>query len=640
MSHPHAADEAAAVDDWPPHAPETFQEVDRLGRVATGLLALVTVAHLFSTWSDWKTYGVVHKYLGGLPGVDDAALDRADSIARLTSVPFLLVSVAAAVVFVLWVWRARLNSEVFCQADHRHSHGWVIGGWICPGVNLVYPKRILDDVWVASDPATPVWAEDLQRHRRTVITTAWWTCWAGAMILDIALRRVLMWVDPTVPVLRAIAVASTVSLILTAVSTGLAAAIIRKLSAMQTTRPWAPWWDQREGSEQSAAATYSEDRTGGRSNAGRHGHRTDVAPADLAAQAARPRPVPAPVTRPVAPVVPLRPEPAAEPLVARREEPSESYVSAAASLSLQSSPPLNTPVGWGAAEQQSQQDEEQPVWSPFSSVVAEWQDEIDSTSAASYSSEPTYAEPAYAAADRYAPDPNAGWDTDLPTAPRPVEEFAAADRSWSGSAEASRYRYEPAEEQRPAPALPAAPVLPPSPPRLSVVPPLGARPAPSAPPADNRPGYGSDIPDFTMPAARRARTPDYLSPSAPIPAPAPAPRLVAPPAPAPDPLSTPAPLPTPPAPLPTVASAALLSSALPPGPPPAPPAPRPQTSAGSHGNHAAAGRGAAPAGPASSGPTPSGRHAAPSANQQSPGGSAPAPTPRTHPRRRWAAGPG
>ena len=244
MSHPHAADDAAAVDDWPPHAPETFQEVDRLGRVATGLLALVTVAHLGSTWSDWKTYGVVHKYLGGLPGVDDAALNRADSIARMTSVPFLLVSVAAAVVFVLWVWRARLNSEVFCQADHRHSHGWVIGGWICPGVNLVYPKRILDDVWVASDPATPVWAEDLQRHRRTVITTAWWTCWVTAMILDVALRRVLMWVDPTVPVLRAIAVASTVSLILTALSTGLAAAIIRRVSAMQTTRPWVPWWDQ------------------------------------------------------------------------------------------------------------------------------------------------------------------------------------------------------------------------------------------------------------------------------------------------------------------------------------------------------------------------------------------------------------
>ena len=127
MSHPQAL--LTAVDDqeeWQPHAAEEFQQVGTVGKIAIGLLGASTVTHLLSTWSDWNTYSVVHRYLGGMPNVDDADLNRADAIAKVTAIPNVVVSVAAAVVFVIWLWRARVNSEVFCQADHRRSHGWVL----------------------------------------------------------------------------------------------------------------------------------------------------------------------------------------------------------------------------------------------------------------------------------------------------------------------------------------------------------------------------------------------------------------------------------------------------------------------------------------------------------------------------------
>ncbi|HYU84553.1 MAG TPA: DUF4328 domain-containing protein, partial [Kribbellaceae bacterium] len=122
--------------------PEEFNSLGPIGKLAIGLLGISTVTHLASTISDWHTYQVVRDYLGGKPNVEDAALNTADNIARLTSIPNVICSVAAAVVFVLWLWRARLNSEVFCRADHRHSHAWVLTSWICPGPNLVYPKQI------------------------------------------------------------------------------------------------------------------------------------------------------------------------------------------------------------------------------------------------------------------------------------------------------------------------------------------------------------------------------------------------------------------------------------------------------------------------------------------------------------------
>ncbi|WP_020386687.1 DUF4328 domain-containing protein [Kribbella catacumbae] len=248
MSHPQRAVLSAVEekDEWQPHAAEEFQQVGTVGKIAIGLLGASTVTHLLCTWSDWNTYGVVHTYLGGGPNVDDADLNRADSISRITSIPNVAISVAAAVVFVIWLWRVRVNSEVFCQADHRRSHGWVLASWFCPGPNLIYPKQIVDDIWLASDPKTPVYADDLRRLRKPLLTNVWWVAWVGALVFDVVIRRALMWMEATVGSLRGIALAGTASLALTAVSAVAATLIIRKINTMQTSREWMPWWDQRE----------------------------------------------------------------------------------------------------------------------------------------------------------------------------------------------------------------------------------------------------------------------------------------------------------------------------------------------------------------------------------------------------------
>jgi hypothetical protein len=242
-------------EEWQPHAAEEFQQVGTVGKIAIGLLGASTLTHLLSTWSDWNTYSVVNRYLGGMPNVDDADLNRADAIAKVTAVPNVVISVAAAVVFVIWLWRARVNSEVFCQADHRRSHGWVLASWFVPGPNLWYPKQIVDDVWLASDPKTPVYADDLRRFRTPSLTSVWWVTWVGALAFDVVVRRFLMWMEATVGSLRGIALAGTASLLLTAASAVAATLVIRKINAMQTNREWIPWWDQR-GPKLTAVPSY------------------------------------------------------------------------------------------------------------------------------------------------------------------------------------------------------------------------------------------------------------------------------------------------------------------------------------------------------------------------------------------------
>lgn len=44
----------------------------------------------------------------------------------------LALQFAGAVVFLIWLWRARRNAETLFAGRHRLSIGWVIGAWVCP----------------------------------------------------------------------------------------------------------------------------------------------------------------------------------------------------------------------------------------------------------------------------------------------------------------------------------------------------------------------------------------------------------------------------------------------------------------------------------------------------------------------------
>lgn len=90
--------------------------------------------------SEWYTYKVVKDYVEG-PVKDLGGLDRADEVVFLADRGWMLALLAAGVVFIVWLWRARGNAELFCYGQHRRSRGWVIGGWFCPVVNFWFPSR-------------------------------------------------------------------------------------------------------------------------------------------------------------------------------------------------------------------------------------------------------------------------------------------------------------------------------------------------------------------------------------------------------------------------------------------------------------------------------------------------------------------
>ncbi|GAA3227428.1 DUF4328 domain-containing protein [Nonomuraea helvata] len=109
---------------------------------------------------------------GGRPqGADAEAV-----VGAVTAFAVLLMlvagtSIAAAAAYVTWLVRAR-------QANDRSAtSGPVAAAWLIPGVNLVAPVVLLDEVWHGTRPPAG------RRGRWVAMLAAWWLTWLATLAL-------------------------------------------------------------------------------------------------------------------------------------------------------------------------------------------------------------------------------------------------------------------------------------------------------------------------------------------------------------------------------------------------------------------------------------------------------------------------
>ncbi|MEV6809534.1 DUF4328 domain-containing protein [Streptomyces sp. NPDC051132] len=146
-----------------------------LGRATALLLGLVIATDLFACYADLLTVDVAGDLADGAAGTGvTGRAEHADTLYHAAGVAQGVALVATMVVYLCWLWRVRVNAEVFDASRHRMRRGWTIGGWFCPVVNLWFPRRIVADTWDASAP----WGT---RSGHTPVN-AWWTLWLIGLV--------------------------------------------------------------------------------------------------------------------------------------------------------------------------------------------------------------------------------------------------------------------------------------------------------------------------------------------------------------------------------------------------------------------------------------------------------------------------
>lgn len=240
-----------------------FKPLRTLSIATMVLIGLTTVATCIQVALVWSSYANFETDLADavnnddMGGLNDAIVGTVANglISNLTSLLWL----TTGVVFLVWLWQARENTQVLSPTvRHRLAKGWALGGWFCPAVQLWFPMVVVDDVWRASaGPARPGVAE-APRGRAAIF--GWWAAWAGYWLfvvvgIPVAIVVMIGWFanlveasndgqaidevaarNDMVQFLRLLSIGSVVAAVLMVVAGILLCLVIWRISRMQDAR--------------------------------------------------------------------------------------------------------------------------------------------------------------------------------------------------------------------------------------------------------------------------------------------------------------------------------------------------------------------------------------------------------------------
>lgn len=169
-----------AATTWPPARayPYSRSGVHVLGRWTQGLLfatgALFAMTALVGL-NAWRVYG---DFVGGAT-TTTASVSADDGYWGMVGLSYL-VMLAAAVVFVVWMYRYWGQLRAVRGSASRHGRGWTIGGWVIPVANLWIPKQMMDDYWRHSGTSAPRGLKEPV----SPLLHLWWAAWLVGAVLQ------------------------------------------------------------------------------------------------------------------------------------------------------------------------------------------------------------------------------------------------------------------------------------------------------------------------------------------------------------------------------------------------------------------------------------------------------------------------
>jgi hypothetical protein len=132
-------------------------------KVVFGLMIAVSAV---AALSDLLEILLLDRLIAG-ENVSDSELDNNDIRQGVAGLAQFGAWIACVVIFIMWMFRAYKNVDAVARGARRYDHGWAIGAWFVPILNLFRPKQIINDIWRAggNQPEPPA------------LLAVWWVMW-------------------------------------------------------------------------------------------------------------------------------------------------------------------------------------------------------------------------------------------------------------------------------------------------------------------------------------------------------------------------------------------------------------------------------------------------------------------------------
>lgn len=159
----------------PPAGAPRWRSLHGLRTALTWLLALNGVASAVMIAAIVNRIGVIDDLTTGSEGFSIAnRAQDADDFATAAGGAAILLTLATAVCFIIWMWRAAKNNEALGRNEPRLTAAWAIAGWLIPLANFVIPVLVMQDLWRGSDPTVPRNDHRWKIGPRSALVGWWW----------------------------------------------------------------------------------------------------------------------------------------------------------------------------------------------------------------------------------------------------------------------------------------------------------------------------------------------------------------------------------------------------------------------------------------------------------------------------------
>lgn len=199
--------------------PESYLPLGARQKAVTIVFSLIALLAVMAVVSDALELQLYDRIIAG-EDVTTAEGEASDARQGAIGLAQFVFFVAGAVVFIRWLHAAYKNVDVVAPNERRYGHGWAIGSWFVPFLNLWRPKQIVNDVWRAG-AATRGDAEPGK------LLLAWWSLWVISNWVDnVAFRLYLR--NDTVEALRTGSIAYICSDVIDLLTAILAILVVRR----------------------------------------------------------------------------------------------------------------------------------------------------------------------------------------------------------------------------------------------------------------------------------------------------------------------------------------------------------------------------------------------------------------------------
>ncbi|MEV1203067.1 DUF4328 domain-containing protein [Microbispora rosea] len=223
----------------PPLTP--LRPIRGLGTAAVVMLVADAVVRVLASAVDVQRIVLIDRFMADMNSVPLSDLETNDRFYAMSGPVETVAYYATAVMFLIWLFRARANAETLSPWPHRRARPWLIFGWFAPIVSFWFPKQIVDDIWTSSRPGAIQETGSLAAARRSGLVWAWWLAWWVTSFVTRGLS-VLFANSKELPDIRDAALFGVAGNVLTIGAAALAIAVVLTITRFQDDHRRVAFW--------------------------------------------------------------------------------------------------------------------------------------------------------------------------------------------------------------------------------------------------------------------------------------------------------------------------------------------------------------------------------------------------------------